>query len=116
MNESTKIETNVPIVANEIDVPSEQVTVSSDLRNQTLSTRYVKSLERLKFEHNIEIDKWAVNLLVWCVIAMLSVYAFERIIGVRFGTPESESARIVSEILKFLISSLIGFLFAKRTT
>ena len=113
ISQINQLEVAVPKIKEEIDEPSLSANLVSDL--QKLSNRYVKSLEQLKIEHNIEIDKWAIGLLIGCIVALLLVYVFERLVSVYNETVESESARIVSEILKFLISSLIGFLFAKRT-
>jgi len=65
-------------------------------------------------------SRWAIWLLACCIVALVCVYVFERVIGHAWqgaaaGQDGASLASVVVEALKFLISSLIGFLFAKRT-
>jgi hypothetical protein len=122
MNQSTDTQNtpNIPDIENEIDEPLPSMAALSSLQPATLSDKQVKTLEQQKFEHGKEIDTWAVRLLIGFVIAFIGIYIFERIIGhiwydPTIDSPNSNLSNLLVETLKFLISSLIGFLFAKRT-
>ena len=63
--------------------------------------------------------RWALWILVGCIALLIAVYAFERVAGHVWHDPGaglggSNLAAVVTETLKFLTYSIIGFLFAKR--
>jgi len=63
-------------------------------------------------------DKFAMWILVGCLGALISIYVFERLIGIYWHDLDATGSNLfsfVTETLKFLISSLLGFLYAKRT-
>jgi len=121
MNESNNTDKcqTIPSITQEIDEPQSSISRSATVETKQLSEQQVKSLEEQKFEHGTKIDKWAVWVLVGCIFGFLCVYVFERLIGIWFDPsaelPGSNLSGVFTETLKFLISSLIGFLFAKRT-
>lgn len=103
----------VRTICSDVDIPPKPDTADNPLL-KTISKKEVKSLEQQKLDHEHDRDKWAFKTLKWCIICLVSIYAFERALCLLPVTQTSDFAGPVFETLKFLISSLIGFLFAKR--
>ena len=104
----------------EIDEPSPGTRITpATMPVAKIPEKRVKTLEEQKFEHGTKIDRWATCILIGCIAALIGIYVFERIVGHLWydqtqDLSDSNLSGIVVETLKFLISSLIGFLFAKR--
>jgi len=82
-----------------------------DVEDVELPKRKVRSLEDKKLDHEIERDKLAYYLLVGCIVLLFATYLIETFLS----QETNDMAKSFFEVLKFLTSSLIGFLFAKRT-
>jgi hypothetical protein len=97
----------------EIDVPKS----ASPPPTESLSSDDVESLERERLKHKKLIDRWGFGLLVGSIILYFVMYLIEKFAGTG-GAVSGEMSKFtstVSETMKFLISSLIGYLFANRT-
>jgi hypothetical protein len=97
----------IPSVTAEIDLPpSAQVPYTGDLPMTD-----VRSLEEKKFEYKKVIDQRG----FWLLVGSISLYFLMYVIEKRTGSVEmSKFTSTMSETMKFLISSLIGYLFANR--
>ena len=104
----------------EIDIIESLVTESTiEKPPDERLTPELDNLNKAKFKHGQEMDRWAVRILIGCIVTLILIYVFERLIGQFWYDPNADISdgnllTIVTETLKFLISSLIGFLFAKR--
>jgi hypothetical protein len=78
---------------------------------EKLSSNDVESLERAKFEHKKLIDRWGFWVLVFSILLYFLMYLIEKCAG---NDEMSKFTATISETMKFLISSLIGYLFASR--
>ncbi|MDR0490373.1 MAG: hypothetical protein LBH28_03900 [Oscillospiraceae bacterium] len=112
----------VPSITREVDEPhtGADEPATAQIPVSRIPGRQAKSLEQQKFEHGAKVDKWATWILIGCIFGLVCVYVFERLIGLLWSGPDigpqpGDLSAVVTETLKFLISSLIGFLFAKRT-
>ena len=91
----------------ELDLPP---SVAAPVKS-IVSSDTVIELERARFEHKKAIDRWGFILLCLSIILYFFVYAIEK--STRSVEMSSFTATF-SETLKFLISALIGYLFASR--
>jgi hypothetical protein len=91
----------------EIDIPPP----ASPLSTESLSRDDVESLERERLKHKKLIDTWGFWLLVGSIGLYFGMYLIEKFTG---SDEMSKFTSTVSETMKFLISSLIGYLFANR--
>ena len=105
MNPPNDIE--IQSITAEIDIPPN---VPAPL-TETVPGDKVYSLEKDKFEHKKIIDLWGFRLLVAVIVLYFVMYIVEKTTG---SEEMSKFTATISETLKFLISSLIGYLFASR--
>ena len=84
---------------------------------KSLTPKEAVGLERQrgKEDHGRKIDSWAIALTVICAVLLTAVYMGERVLEVFYagGTPTSwEAAQSYTDILRYVLASLVGFLFA----
>ena len=72
-------------------------------------------LEKEKLRQKKIVDQWASGILLLCIIAFLVIYLFERSIRLAGAPVDTELSTMVFETLKFLMSSIVGYLFAKKS-
>jgi hypothetical protein len=113
MSELNKVcrEQAIPEITEEVDLPKSFAAVET----KKLSAKEVRSLEEEKFRHEKHRDRWAYNYLLWCLLALMVIYGVETTLNLIFSRETLELTKSLFEVLKFLVSSLVGFLFAKRT-
>ena len=104
-NPSNSVE--IQPVTSEIDLPpGTPAPIKENIPGDT-----VAALERAKFEHKKSIDRWGFRLLCGSVGLYFATYIIERLFG---STEMSKFTATFSDTLKFLISAMIGYLFASR--
>ena len=99
----------------EIEAATEEVDVPRAIpapSPETVPSAKVKSLEEEKFEHKKAIDRWGFLLLIISVALYFFMYLIEKI---TYTEEMSRFTATISETMKFLISSLIGYLFATKS-
>lgn len=67
-----------------------------------------------KTHHQIRVKDYAIRLIIACMSGLAVLY-FTDLIIVNIGWKNSDLVGGVFELLKFLLSSLVGFVFAKTT-
>jgi len=108
----------LPEIISEIDVPFNDDTDSDD-STTIMSKRDVHAYEaKLKYAigmKNLQLKDHALHLIIGCFIAMIVLY-FIDVFLLNRDLKNSEMASSVFDFLKYIITTLLGYLFATKSS
>lgn len=111
---------NTPVIKSEIDIPpdsNESTTIVSKSQIKTLSNKDVDKMEaEFKYAEKMEkhvYKRHGLNLLIWSGVAYIVLVIFDTYI-INKGGQTSPYMEGLVELIKFIISTLIGFVFSDK--
>lgn len=113
--------TDLPEINSEIDVPfitdavptevEPPITIMSkhDVRNYEDKLKYLKGMKALQLKDH------ALHLIIACFVTMFVLYIVDALL-MNFHLQNSEMASSVFDFLKYIITTLFGYLFATKSS
>lgn len=116
MTTQIKTETvDIPDIQTEEDIPPKESSEDIEVRMPSKEVMdYEKALSALKGVKDLQLREKAFHLLVGLIVLIMVFYASDTILT-NLGLKSSALLTGVFELLKFMLSSLFGFVFALKS-
>jgi hypothetical protein len=103
----------IPAITEERDKPPADIKNAEEKMPVQEVKDYEKRIQALKDFQNIRIKEKAYSLILACIIVLLLLYGIDTLL-INLELKNSQLLNGVFELIKFLLSSLFGFVFAQK--
>ena len=103
----------IPTITEEKDKPPVYIKTSEQKLPKQEVKDYEKQIKALKDIQSIRIKEKAYGLIIACIVIILLLYGVDTML-LNFGLKNSQLLNGLFELIKFLLSSLFGFVFAQK--
>lgn len=104
---------DIPSITEEEDKPPVDMRNSEHKLPEQEVKDYEQRIKAMKELQNIKIKEKAYTLILACIVVLLLLYGTDTVL-MNMGLQNSQLLNSVFELIKFLLSSLFGFVFAQK--